>query len=74
MKQFEEFEATALFCPTCQQLMSVYKRLLLVLPDGELWEYLCQRCGSSVGNKKVKGEPKIIFGSEYGAISKRRIE
>lgn len=67
MKQFEEFEATALFCPNCQQLMPVTKRLLLVLPDGELWEYLCQGCGSSVGSKKVKVEPKkIIIGGEYG--------
>jgi hypothetical protein len=31
----------------------VRERLLLVLPDGELHEYLCVGCGSSVGSRKV---------------------
>ncbi|MBI4723128.1 MAG: hypothetical protein HY769_09090 [Candidatus Stahlbacteria bacterium] len=61
MRQFEEFEATALFCSTCKQAMPVNKRLLLILPDGELWEYLCQQCGNSVGTKKVSSKPAILF-------------
>jgi hypothetical protein len=32
--------------------MPVRKRLLLVLPDEELYEYLCSGCGSSLGQKK----------------------
>jgi len=34
--------------------MPVVPRLLLVLPDGELHDYLCQRCGSSIGQKREK--------------------
>jgi hypothetical protein len=35
----------------------VRERLLLVLPDGELNEYLCGDCGSSVGTRKVTAPP-----------------
>ena len=31
--------------------MPVRERLLLVLPDGELYDYTCQGCNSSVGSK-----------------------
>ena len=34
--------------------MPVRERLLLVLPDGDLYDYLCQGCGSSVGSKTEK--------------------
>jgi predicted SprT family Zn-dependent metalloprotease len=66
MKQFEEFEATALYCPKCKQAMPVGKRLLLVLADGELWEYLCQQCGTSLGTKKVKQDlGRIVSPGSY---------
>jgi len=52
--QYEDFHASALYCPRCRQAMPVRSRLLLVLPDGELHEYLCQRCASSLGTKTVK--------------------
>lgn len=51
MKQFENLEAVSLYCPRCQAAMPVRKRLLLVLLDGETHEYLCARCGASVGKK-----------------------
>jgi hypothetical protein len=51
-KQFDTFEATTLYCPRCGEAMPVRKRLLLVLPDGEKYEYLCMRCGCSLGEKK----------------------
>jgi hypothetical protein len=54
--QFEEFQASVLFCGRCQQPRPVRERLLLVLPDGELHEYLCSACGSSVGSRKVEAE------------------
>jgi hypothetical protein len=41
--------------------MPVRERLLLVLPEGEKYEYLCARCGTSVGDKLVKGEPKPLI-------------
>ena len=53
---YKNFEATTLFCPRCNMATPVRKRLLLVLPEGEKYEYLCSRCGSSVGDKTEKGE------------------
>ena len=52
-RQFDEFQASALFCPRCQAARPVRERLLLILPDGELYEYLCAACGSSVGKRKA---------------------
>jgi hypothetical protein len=52
MKQFENLEAMSLYCRKCAQAMPVRKRLLLVLLDEELYEYLCPQCGSSLGQKK----------------------
>ena len=49
--QFQELEAAELFCPKCRAAMPVRKRLLLVLPDGDQYEYVCARCGSLVGGK-----------------------
>ena len=48
---FKEFDATQLYCPTCKQAVPVRKRLLLVLPEGEKYEYLCVYCAATVGNK-----------------------
>lgn len=36
------------------------ERLLLVLPDGELFEYLCTACGSSVGSRKITAPPPVL--------------
>ena len=36
-----EFQASVLFCGSCRAPRPVRERLLLVLPDGELYEYLC---------------------------------
>ncbi len=49
--QFTEFEATQLYCPRCKQAHPVRKRLLLVLPEGDKYEYLCAICSESVGSK-----------------------
>ena len=53
-RQYEDFQASALYCPRCKRAMPVRSRLLLVLPDGELHEYLCQACASSLGTKTVR--------------------
>ncbi len=57
--QFETFRATMLYCPKCKEATPVRSRLLLILPDGELHEYLCQYCGSSVGTRTVKEQQNI---------------
>jgi hypothetical protein len=58
-EEFKNFEATMLFCARCKMATPVRKRLLLILPEGEKYEYLCSRCGSSVGDKLEKGEQKV---------------
>ncbi len=52
---FREFDATELLCPKCGQTVPVRKRLLLILPEGEKYEYLCAFCATSVGTKVVRG-------------------
>jgi hypothetical protein len=60
-RQFEELQASALFCPRCQAARPVRERLLLVLPDGELFEYLCAACGTSVGKRKTTAPPPPLL-------------
>ena len=48
---YEEFEATSLFCTRCRKAVPVRKKLLLVLPTGAKYDYLCAECGSPVGGK-----------------------
>jgi hypothetical protein len=62
-ESFKEFDATELFCPKCGQAVPVRKRLLLVLPEGDKYEYLCALCGSSVGTKIARGsnEMRVII-------------
>jgi len=57
--QYDQFEATELYCPRCRQAMPVRKRLLLVLPDGEKFEYLCAACLTPVGDKIEKNTEGI---------------
>ncbi len=60
-RQFERLQATELYCPKCGRAMPVRERLLLVLPEGDKYEYLCVRCGTSLGDKIEKGEIKPIL-------------
>jgi len=48
---YEEFDATELYCQRCKQAVPVRKRLLLVLPEGDKYEYLCAFCSATVGTK-----------------------
>jgi hypothetical protein len=60
---FQELEAAELFCPKCRQSVPVRKRLLLALPDGDKYDYLCVYCGTSAGTKIVSGQqgPRILI-------------
>lgn len=60
-ESFSDFEASVLFCGRCRAAQPVRERLLLVLPDGELHEYLCTACGSSVGTRKVTASPPVLI-------------
>jgi uncharacterized protein YbaR (Trm112 family) len=48
---FDEFEAVELYCPKCGRAVPVRKSLLLILPEGDKYEYRCQYCGTTVGDK-----------------------
>lgn len=60
---FQEFQASVLFCGRCKAPREVRQRLLLVLPDGELYEYLCSACGDQVGKRKISGGPPVLIAS-----------
>ena len=53
-ESFGQFNAALLYCNKCGRAMPVHQRLLLILPDGELYDYTCQACNSSVGSKTEK--------------------
>jgi hypothetical protein len=59
---FEELQASVLFCSRCSAPRPVRERLLLVLPDGELREYLCGSCGGSVGSRRVTAPKPALVG------------
>ena len=46
-----EFEATSLFCPRCRRATPTRRKLLLVLPSGNKYDYVCAECGTAVGGK-----------------------
>jgi hypothetical protein len=54
-QQFGEFTASELYCPKCKCSQPVRERLLLVLPSGELHEFLCSRCATSLGKRTITG-------------------
>jgi len=58
--QFENFTASTLFCEKCRATTPVRERLLLVLPDKEIFDYLCAECGSSVGQREVTAGEKVM--------------
>jgi hypothetical protein len=57
-QQFENFTASSLYCEKCKAAMPVRERLLLVLPDKEIFDYLCTECASSVGQREVTAGEK----------------
>jgi hypothetical protein len=59
-QQFENFTASSLYCEKCKVAMPVRERLLLVLPDREIYDYLCTGCASSVGRREVTAGEKLM--------------
>ena len=54
-ENYKDFDAIELFCPRCKKAVAVRKRLLLILQEGEKYDYSCIYCGTSIGDKLVKG-------------------
>jgi len=60
---YKDFDATELYCPRCKRAVRVRKCLLLILPQGEKYDYSCAFCGTSVGDKLVttKDNARILI-------------
>jgi len=50
-EMFRDLDATELYCNHCKMAVPVRKRLLLVLPEGDKYEYFCSYCAETVGFK-----------------------
>jgi hypothetical protein len=59
-KQFENFTASSLYCDKCKAAMPVRERLLLILPEKEIFDYICTGCASSVGQREVTAGDKLM--------------
>lgn len=70
-RQFGDFTASELFCPKCKRSQPVRERLLLVLPSGELSEFLCTACGSSLGKRTVSAPAVAPAGAHRARANKR---
>jgi hypothetical protein len=70
-QQFENFTASSLYCEKCKAAMPVRERLLLVLPDREIYDYLCTECGSSVGRREITAGEKLMAQAMTGRRRRR---
>jgi len=63
--QFKTLRASSLYCQRCKIARPVRERLLLILPDREIYDYLCTECGNSVGSREVRAaevnRPSLIL-------------
>lgn len=66
MSQFESLRASSLYCQKCARAMPVRESLLLVLPDKEIFDYLCTGCSSSLGHREVSAADIIGARSATG--------
>ena len=71
-QQFENFTASSLYCDKCKTAMPVRERLLLILPDKEVYDYLCTGCASSVGQREVTAGEKLTAQSMAARRPRRR--
>ena len=71
MQQFENFTASTLYCEKCRATTPVREKLLLILPDREIFDYLCTECGSSVGQREVTAGEKMTAEAVDGQNRKR---
>jgi len=53
--------------------MPVRERLLLVLPDREIFDYLCTGCGSSVGRREITAGEKLMAEAMARRLPRRSV-
>lgn len=66
MQQFDSLRASSLYCQKCKAAMPVRERLLLILPEKEIYDYLCTGCASSLGEREVTAGDKARQQSPAG--------
>ena len=71
-QQFENFTASSLYCEKCKTAMPVRERLLLILPDKEIYDYLCTGCAMSVGQREVTAGEKLMAQRNMARRPRRR--
>ena len=71
-QQFENFTASSLYCEKCKTAMPVRERLLLIIPDKEIYDYLCTGCASSVGQREITAGEKLMAQSMAARRPRRR--
>ena len=64
MQQFESLRASSLYCKKCAAAMPVREKLLLVLPEKEIYDYLCTSCASSLGQREVSAGELMMSRSQ----------
>ena len=70
--KFESLRASSLFCRRCGQAMPVRERLLLVLPEKEIYDYLCTGCAESLGQREVTaGELRAVRAATARPVRRR---
>ena len=67
MRQFENLRASSLYCQKCARAMPVRESLLLVLPDKEIYNYLCTGCSSSLGHREVNAADMMMAVASKGS-------
>ena len=71
-QQFENFTASSLYCEKCKTAMPVRERLLLILPDKEIYDYLCSGCALSVGQREVTAGDRLMAQQRVARRPRRR--
>ncbi|MBU6183489.1 MAG: hypothetical protein KGR46_11855 [Verrucomicrobia bacterium] len=72
MQQFESLRASSLYCQKCKTAMPVREKLLLVLPEKEIYDYLCTGCASSLGQREVTAGEMVMARAHAAAATRRR--
>ena len=57
---FKGLEASLLHCPKCKKAVPVRKKLLIIIPEGNKFEYLCSHCSSALATKIELDEPTPV--------------
>jgi hypothetical protein len=57
--QFQNLNATQLYCPTCQRAMPVREKLALFLLSGAIYHYVCVGCDNVLGKKEDAAPPLV---------------